>query len=93
MIRTRSVHSNRQAPSLDIARSFDHMHAVRHLISGGWVPVLKDKHDLSPPTYRQAGSSVCNLAKDKVFVKLMGLSHFFSKNTSGQDLLLSKKPY
>ncbi|KAJ7471361.1 hypothetical protein B0H11DRAFT_1730573, partial [Mycena galericulata] len=35
VIRAHSVHSNRQAPSLDIGAAFDHMHAVRHLVSGG----------------------------------------------------------
>lgn len=35
LIRTESVHSNRQAPSRDIALAFAHSNRVRHLISGG----------------------------------------------------------
>ncbi|KAL1713293.1 hypothetical protein EV715DRAFT_182616, partial [Schizophyllum commune] len=35
VIRLRSVHSNRHAPSHDIAMQFSHLHAVRHLLSGG----------------------------------------------------------
>ncbi|KAI0365437.1 hypothetical protein BV20DRAFT_931704, partial [Pilatotrama ljubarskyi] len=37
VIRLRSINSNKHAPSLDIARSFSHLHAVRHLVSGGYV--------------------------------------------------------
>jgi hypothetical protein len=37
IIRLRSVHSTHQAPSADIAHSFSHLHAVRHLICGGAV--------------------------------------------------------
>ncbi|KAI0696470.1 hypothetical protein C8T65DRAFT_535376, partial [Cerioporus squamosus] len=37
VIRLRSVNSNKHAPSLDIAQSFSHMHAVRHLVSGGYI--------------------------------------------------------
>jgi hypothetical protein len=35
VIRLRSVHSSRSAPSKDIAESFSHLHAVRHLVCGG----------------------------------------------------------
>ncbi|KAL6307553.1 hypothetical protein BKA93DRAFT_727298, partial [Sparassis latifolia] len=37
IIRLRSVHSNRHAPSHDIAKVFSFLHAVRHLTSGGFV--------------------------------------------------------
>ncbi|KAH8926428.1 hypothetical protein BT69DRAFT_1348041 [Atractiella rhizophila] len=36
VMRLRSVHSNRQAPSRDIARAFASYHRVRHIFSGGW---------------------------------------------------------
>ncbi|KZT64474.1 hypothetical protein DAEQUDRAFT_646865, partial [Daedalea quercina L-15889] len=36
VIRLRSIHSNRHAPSKDIAEAFSFLHAVRHLVSGGW---------------------------------------------------------
>lgn len=39
IIRSKSVHSNRQAPSRDIARAFAQESRVRHLISGGAFPV------------------------------------------------------
>ncbi|KAJ7697713.1 hypothetical protein B0H17DRAFT_831191, partial [Mycena rosella] len=37
VIRLRSIHSTKHAPSLDIATAFSHLHAVRHLVSGGYV--------------------------------------------------------
>ncbi|KAJ7687826.1 hypothetical protein B0H17DRAFT_831293, partial [Mycena rosella] len=37
VIRLRSVHSSKHAPSMDIGRSFAHLHAIRHLVSGGFV--------------------------------------------------------
>lgn len=39
IIRSKSVHSNRQAPSRDIARAFAQESRVRHLMSGGAFPV------------------------------------------------------
>ena len=35
LIRDHSVHSNRQAPSRDIARAFANANRIRHLLSGG----------------------------------------------------------
>ncbi|KAJ7702836.1 hypothetical protein B0H17DRAFT_1157414 [Mycena rosella] len=35
--RLRSVHSSKHAPSMDIGRSFAHLHAIRHLVSGGFA--------------------------------------------------------
>lgn len=35
LIRSRSIHSNRHAPSLDIAKAFGHSNRIRHLLSGG----------------------------------------------------------
>ena len=37
IIRGYSVHSNRQAPSRDIARGFANANRIRHLLSGGKV--------------------------------------------------------
>ncbi|KAJ7654427.1 hypothetical protein DFH06DRAFT_993722, partial [Mycena polygramma] len=81
VIRARSVHSNRQAPSLDIGRAFEHMHAVRHLISGGWIVI--DATNISNPKVRQAGSAVRGLVKDPVFAQLMGMSDFFTDSMAG----------
>ncbi|KAI0258461.1 hypothetical protein BC834DRAFT_847348, partial [Gloeopeniophorella convolvens] len=36
VIRMRSIHSNCQAPSKDIAAAMSFLHAARHLASGGW---------------------------------------------------------
>ncbi|KAI0628275.1 hypothetical protein C8Q77DRAFT_1068295 [Trametes polyzona] len=36
VIRAKSVHSNRQAPSRDIARAFAQSNRIRHLLSGGY---------------------------------------------------------
>ncbi|KAJ7824102.1 hypothetical protein B0H14DRAFT_2269694, partial [Mycena olivaceomarginata] len=37
VIRLRSIHSTKHAPSLDIGLVFSHLHAVRHLVSSGYV--------------------------------------------------------
>ncbi|KAI0833746.1 hypothetical protein BC628DRAFT_1283891, partial [Trametes gibbosa] len=37
VIQLHSINSNKHALSLDIACSFSHMHAVQHLLSGGYV--------------------------------------------------------
>ncbi|TFK70456.1 hypothetical protein BDN72DRAFT_838978 [Pluteus cervinus] len=81
VIRTRSVHSNRQAPSMDIASSFNHMHIVRHLISGGWIT-----HDHNGPLSepRCAGDAILALTKDEMFVKLMGMTSLFPTNHAGK---------
>ncbi|KAG8978863.1 hypothetical protein FRB90_008294 [Tulasnella sp. 427] len=72
VIRTRSIHSNRHAPSLDIANAFSHMHAVRHLISGGWF--MWSKTDSDPPQMTTAGSAIQASRGDAVLMKLMGMA-------------------
>ncbi|KAH9925773.1 uncharacterized protein B0H18DRAFT_1085196 [Fomitopsis serialis] len=62
VIRLRSVHSNRHAPSKDIAQAFSFLHAVRHLVSGA---------SLDKP--RQAGDGVLSLLQDDVLVRLLGM--------------------
>ncbi|KAJ7278158.1 hypothetical protein C8J57DRAFT_1126069, partial [Mycena rebaudengoi] len=89
VIRARSVHSNRQAPSMDIGQAFSHMHAVRHLVSGGWVITDNDPGNLR---VRQAGPEVLQLVKDPVFVQLMGLTEFFSKPKTGKYTLETHTP-
>jgi hypothetical protein len=49
------------------------MHAVQHLVSGGLV-LSKTEAGFN---FQQAGSAVLDLVKDRVFVKLMGMSDFF----------------
>lgn len=82
VIRARSIHSNRHAPSVDIANSFSHMHAVRHLVSGGYL-FITNSNDLSP-NVRRAGREILNLVKDEIFVKLMGMKKLFSHNKQGE---------
>ncbi|KAJ3534303.1 hypothetical protein NMY22_g6988 [Coprinellus aureogranulatus] len=43
VIRAKSVHSNRQAPSRDIARAFAQGNRIRHLVSGGKFQVLNSE--------------------------------------------------
>lgn len=71
VIRLQSIHSNRGAPSRDIARDFSYMHAVQHLVSGGWYRV-QDSRKIS--TWRQAGENVRDLAGDPLYQQLMGLA-------------------
>jgi len=44
MIRSQSIHSNRHAPSRDIAIGFAHCNRIRHLVSGGWVESQDESH-------------------------------------------------
>ncbi|KII94845.1 hypothetical protein PLICRDRAFT_693166 [Plicaturopsis crispa FD-325 SS-3] len=71
VIRLRSVHSPKHAPSIDIAHSFSHLHAVQHLVSGGWV--LNDENGLPLPRPRQAGQQVLQLIQDDEFVQMMSM--------------------
>ncbi|KAJ8518506.1 hypothetical protein ONZ45_g4413 [Pleurotus djamor] len=41
VIRAKSVHSNRHAPSRDIARAFAQGNRIRHLLSGGFFPDIE----------------------------------------------------
>ena len=72
IIRLRSVHSNRHAPSKDIANSFSFLHAVRHLVSGGWYHRNSVGERLDMP--RQAGDGVLSLLQDDVLVNLLGMN-------------------
>ncbi len=71
LIRLRSVHSNRHAPSTDIGEAFSFLHAVRHLVSGGYVNV-EDKQS-KQDCRRQGGDGVRDLVRDKIFRHLMGM--------------------
>ncbi|CDO70741.1 hypothetical protein BN946_scf184798.g56 [Trametes cinnabarina] len=74
VIRLRSVNSNKHAPSLDISRSFSHLHAVRHLVSGGFVSIDENG---TPIPHRQAGKGVRQLIQDREFLDLMTMSRLF----------------
>ncbi|KAF7339159.1 hypothetical protein MVEN_01993000 [Mycena venus] len=60
-------------------------HAVRHLVSGGWV--VKDSSNAQNPVVKQAGSGVLALVKDKVFLRLMGMTDFFASSNYGKYTL------
>ncbi|CAE6529069.1 unnamed protein product [Rhizoctonia solani] len=80
VIRLRSIHSNRHAPSHDIARAFCRLYAIRFLVSGGWVTCSPlgqpESHNTTPITPRQAGSAILELRKDQIFMDLMEMSHY-----------------
>ncbi|KAL1756891.1 hypothetical protein FB107DRAFT_210543, partial [Schizophyllum commune] len=77
VIRCRSVHSPRHAPSHDIARSFSWMHAVRHLLSGGY---FRDAFG----GWRQAGSKVIDLVNtDETLAKFMGMEQVLQPSDAG----------
>ena len=67
VIRLQSVHSNRSAPSKDIAYGFSYMHAVRHLVCGGYYLGVGGQ-------VCQAGEEVCSLLGDEQFRALIGAS-------------------
>ncbi|KAJ3559218.1 hypothetical protein NM688_g473 [Phlebia brevispora] len=80
VIRLRSIHSSKHAPSIDIANAFSHVHAVRHLVSGGYV---NRDPDGSPVSRRQAGASVLDLIKDNRFRSFMSMSGLDAASDSG----------
>ncbi|KAG8692786.1 hypothetical protein FRC08_009539 [Ceratobasidium sp. 394] len=86
VIRLRSVHSNRHAPSHDISRAFSRLYAVHHLVSGGWVTHTIDKSTKLPVSAipRQAGSAVLNLRNDPEFMSLMGMSLLDPESSCGK---------
>ncbi|QRV96926.1 hypothetical protein RhiJN_24944 [Ceratobasidium sp. AG-Ba] len=85
VIRLRSVHSNRRAPSRDIGQAFCRLYAIRFLVSGGWITHRYDKVNKQrvPCEPRQAGSSILELKGDRVFTELMGMSHFWYNPSYG----------
>ncbi|KAJ7110945.1 hypothetical protein C8R44DRAFT_742719 [Mycena epipterygia] len=81
VIRLRSVHSTKHAPSLDIGASFAHLHAIRHLVSGGFV--LNDTNGLPLPFPRQAGPQVTALLDDDEFLKFMSMTGLKEDSRAG----------
>ncbi|KAI0272446.1 hypothetical protein BC834DRAFT_794681, partial [Gloeopeniophorella convolvens] len=81
VIRLRSIHSNRQAPSKDIGRAMNFMHATRHLVSGGVV--FEKEGDTS--SRRRAGPGVLELANDEEFSRFLGIQQVHERaNASSQ---------
>ncbi|KAG8696163.1 hypothetical protein FRC09_008684 [Ceratobasidium sp. 395] len=76
VIRLRSVHSNRQSPSADIGASFSLMHAIRHLVCGGYFQQSKSNAtgSTAAASWIQAGPQVLALMQDEIFLKHMGMS-------------------
>lgn len=87
LIRLRSVHSNQHAPSSDIGDAFAFLHAVRHLVSGGYVEV-KDPQT-NEISRRQAGDGVRMLVEDPVFRHLVGMDGILDMGDAGEMLYTS----
>lgn len=82
LIRLRSVHSNRHAPSTDITEAFSLLHAVRHLVSGGVVPIKTDPAESME--WRQAGDGVLALMDDPIFRHMMGMDGIIDTGDVGE---------
>ena len=90
VIRAKSVHSNRQAPSRDIAMAFAQGNRVRHLLSGGYfVPahllstsldetsMLPRPEILAHGNWRSVGPGPLRLVEgDQTVQNYLGLSAF-----------------
>ncbi|KAL1661798.1 hypothetical protein GGF50DRAFT_60307 [Schizophyllum commune] len=85
VIRLRSIHSPRHAPSADIARSFSNMHLIRHLASSGYV---RDPDG----TWRSAGIEIIKLRENELYAKLVGLSELLKPQVMGTVCLDRKRP-
>ncbi|KAF7354451.1 hypothetical protein MVEN_01134200 [Mycena venus] len=70
VIRLRSIHSTKHAPSLDIGTAFSHLHAIRHLVSGSYVHRDTNGNFIAP---RQAGLEVLALLNDEEFLAFMSM--------------------
>ncbi|KAJ7792011.1 hypothetical protein B0H13DRAFT_1747118 [Mycena leptocephala] len=79
VIRLRSIHSTKHAPSLDIATAFSHLHAIRHLVSGGYVLEDEDGNNIPP---RQAGPEVLALLQDQEFLGFMSMNGLTAESQS-----------
>ncbi|KAI0353117.1 hypothetical protein OH77DRAFT_1522874 [Trametes cingulata] len=90
LIRLRSVHSNRHAPSADIGEAFSFLHAVRHLSSGGFVETMDTASGRA--SLRQAGEGVTMLVHDEVFRHLMGMDGVLDMKRINVAPILSKEP-
>lgn len=86
VIRLRSIHSSKHAPSLDIATAFSHLHAVRHLVSGGYVLEDENGNRIAP---RQAGPEVLALLNDEEFLGYMSMTGLSNTNKIGKADLSS----
>ncbi|KAJ7590368.1 hypothetical protein C8J56DRAFT_859767 [Mycena floridula] len=58
LIRSLSVHSNRQAPSRDIARGFANQSRIQHILSGGWF-LQQDVFNTSDDTVDKSAVLLC----------------------------------
>lgn len=83
IIHAKSVHSNRHAPSQDIAQAFAQGNHVRHLLSGGCF-LLKSKATVAPHSmpnldalaWLSAGPGPLSLvAKPSTVTQYLGLNH------------------
>ncbi|KAL1669170.1 hypothetical protein GGF50DRAFT_21913, partial [Schizophyllum commune] len=78
VIRCRSVHSPRHAPSKDIAEAFSWLHAVRHLLSGGFI--FDPQH---PQHWRKAGEGVLAFTSDNLLARFMGMTQVLCSSQAG----------
>ncbi|KAJ6618149.1 hypothetical protein B0H10DRAFT_2164261 [Mycena sp. CBHHK59/15] len=80
VIRLRSIHSSKHAPSVDIASAFSQLHAIRHLVSGGYVLADEDGRSVAP---RQAGPEVLAMSEDEEFLWFMSMEGLTDRSRSG----------
>ncbi|KAJ3875201.1 hypothetical protein F5051DRAFT_462159 [Lentinula edodes] len=72
VIRARSVHSNRQAPSKDIAHAMARGNRVRHLLNGGlfWTKTLPDEMCADPSSSEFSAACPRNATTKTLYEKL-----------------------
>ncbi|OAV85817.1 hypothetical protein PTTG_30248 [Puccinia triticina 1-1 BBBD Race 1] len=87
IVRTASIHSNRQAPSHDLALTFSNYHIERLLYSGAYL------HDSKTGEYFQAKPNVTNIFKSNVLIqKLFGYNSTLVNPMKSYPCLHSNKP-
>lgn len=97
VIRAKSVHSNRQAPSRDIAHAFAQGSRIRHFLSGGLItqhakhPDVQinesSTHSLSPSTHDASTAGpgpLAIVARPNIITDYLGLK--FPDETRGRQL-------
>ncbi|KAI9067152.1 hypothetical protein FKP32DRAFT_1684097 [Trametes sanguinea] len=93
VIRSKSIHSNRQAPSRDIARAFARANRTRHLLSGGvFLPHVRNPSTAAPPSVDSPNSAPAYSDKPADWTSAGPLPLLLAMRDSGRQIFGSLLP-
>jgi hypothetical protein len=90
VICAKSIHSNHQAPSHDIAISFAHANRIRHMLSGGQVLFRKDDDSIiaAENQWRKVGDGLQGLvAQSNVITHYLGFDSLSNETMAGMQVM------